>query len=140
MTSGLLLTTPDVLVILAHHLYMKTKGLSQKVVLSIESCTSTHNVISVNGVISKHATIISNLLAAHALTGCDTVFSFAGIGKVTVLKKMEVFCQELKLGNMSASFEEIYDSCLHLLQLKYFSSKHFQEEDSWKEKRSPEVE
>ena len=29
----------DVLVILAHHLYMKTKGLSQEVVLSIKSCT-----------------------------------------------------------------------------------------------------
>ena len=129
---------------------MKIKGPSQKVVLSIESCTSTHNVISVNDVISKHATIMPNLLSAHALTGCDTTFSFAGIGKVTVLKKMEAFCQELKLGNMSASFVEIYNSRLHFISLlcgaesatnlSIFSRTHFQEEDSWKEKRSSEAE
>lgn len=109
----------DVLIILAHHLHMKTKGLSQNMTLSIESCTSTHNVISVNDVIRQHATIMPNLLAAHALTGCDTVSSFAGIGKMTVLKKLEVFSGELKLGKMSVPFQEISESCLQFTNLLY---------------------
>ena len=80
--------------------------------LSVESCSSTRNVISVNGVIRQHATIMANLLAAHALTGCDTVYSFSGIGKTTVLKKLEVFSDELKLGKMSIPFQEISESRL----------------------------
>lgn len=109
----------DVLVILAHHLYKKTKGLSQDVTLTIESCASTYNVISVNDVIRQHAAIMPNLLVAHAMTGCDTVSSFAGIGKTTVLKKLKVFSGEIKLGQMSAPFQEISESCLHFTGLLY---------------------
>ena len=60
-----------------------------------------------------------NLLPAHALTGCDTVSSFSGIGKTTVVKKLETFSGELKLGRMSAPFHEIHESCLQLTRLLY---------------------
>ena len=40
-----------------------------------------------NATVEKHADIASNLLAAHALSGCDTAASIFGIGKPTVLKK-----------------------------------------------------
>ena len=84
----------------------------QNMTVSNESCKSTHNVIRVNDVIRQHATMMANLLAAHALTGCDTVYSFSEIGKMTVFKKLEVFSDELKLGKMSVPFQKISELCL----------------------------
>ena len=109
----------DVLVILAHHLYSKTKDLSTEVALSIESCTCTHNVISVNEVVVQHYTIMHNMLAAHAFTGCDIVSSFSGIGKITALKKLGVFPDELKLGKQDVPFPRIIESCRQFTNLLY---------------------
>jgi hypothetical protein len=109
----------DVLIILAHHLHKQTHGLSNNVVLCMESCSAGHNVISVNGVISSHQNIMPNLLAAHALTGCDTVSSFSGIGKASVLKKLAKFNGHFKLGNLKATAEEVTESCLQFVCLLY---------------------
>ena len=43
---------------------------------------------------SRHAdtdAVIPNLLGAHTLSGCDTVSSFAGIGKETVVNRLMTF-------------------------------------------------
>ncbi|KAL8571528.1 hypothetical protein ACOMHN_056823 [Nucella lapillus] len=109
----------DVLVILAHHMHKQTGGLSNHVALFMESCSSGHNVICVNDVISSHQNIMPNLLAAHALTGCDTVSSFSGIGKASVLKTLTKFSGQFKLGNLTASAEEVTESCLQFVCLLY---------------------
>ena len=36
---------------------------------------------------------------SHTLSGCDTVFSFADIGKATVLKRLMTFTENLCLGD-----------------------------------------
>ena len=95
---------------------MKTKGLSENMTRTIESSVP-RLVLSVYDIIKKHAAIMPNLLAAHVLTGCDTVSSFAGIGKVTVLKKLNVFTDELKLGQLSMPFQEIFKPCLQFTRL-----------------------
>ena len=43
-------------------------------------------VLDINASVEKHQAIIPDLLAAHALTGCDTVAPYFGIGKGTALK------------------------------------------------------
>ena len=60
-----------------------------------------------------------NLLAAYALTGCDTVSSFAGIGKTSVLKKLEAFTDTLLLGDPSASMDEVITSYLKYVATFY---------------------
>ncbi|KAL8582263.1 hypothetical protein ACOMHN_037020 [Nucella lapillus] len=109
----------DVLVILAHHMHKQTGGLSNHVALFMESCSSGHNVICVNDVISSHQNIMPNLLAAHALTVCDTVSSFSGIGKASVLKTLTKFSGQFKFGNLTASAEEVTESCLQFVCLLY---------------------
>ena len=69
-------------------------------------------VIDVNQVVQKHHKIMPNLLAAHALTGCDTVSCFSGIGKATVYKKLESFDDHIKLGDLSACLDEVTESCM----------------------------
>ena len=53
--------------------------------------------------------IIPNLLAAHALSGCDTVGSYFGIGKKTVIKVLKKNNINLSLlGILQESFENYF--------------------------------
>ena len=109
----------DVLVILAHHMSMHTNNMPGVTEVFMESCSRNRAVIDVNKVVGKHTKIMPNILAAHALTGCDTVSSLAGIGKPTVLKKLETFRETLKLGEPSDSLDEVVDSCLKYVATLY---------------------
>ena len=105
----------DVLIILAHHLH--TQPQTRKYVsLSMES-TSSGSVVNVNGVVKTHKAILPNLLAAHALSGCDCVSSLSGIGKATVLKKLRSFKGLMKLGDLCADKDEIVNSCLSFVAI-----------------------
>ena len=57
-----------------------------------------------------HAAIVVNLLAAHALTGCDTVSSFAGLGKTTVMKKLQAYFNNVDLGNPDSLLDDVVRS------------------------------
>ena len=102
----------DVLVILAHHLHAKTNNMPSTVQLYMESCTKNRTVIHINEVVKKHAKVMPNLLAMHALTGCDSVSSFSGIGKTTALKQLQSFANPIELGNPSTPLDEVVNSCL----------------------------
>ncbi len=43
-------------------------------------------VIDINATVDLHRDIIPDMLAAHGLTGCDTVATYFGIGKAAVLR------------------------------------------------------
>ena len=110
----------DVFVILAHHLHAQTNGMPREVHLLMESCSSRHHTaIDVNEVVKKHLMILPNRLAAHALTGCDSMSSFSGIGKATALKILEKFDDIIKLGNPSICLDEVVGYCLRYVNLLY---------------------
>ena len=73
----------------------------------MESCSGSRSIIDVNAVVQKHVGIVGNLLSAHALTGCDTVSSFARIGKTTVMNKLKVFCNYIDLGNPHSVLDDV---------------------------------
>ena len=45
---------------------------------------------NIGSTVSKHRTIAPQLISAHALSGCDSVASYFGIGKTKVVKVHEV--------------------------------------------------
>ena len=46
--------------------------------------------IDIKGTVKKHAKIVKELLPAHAISGCDTVGAYHGIGKGTVVKMLKL--------------------------------------------------
>ena len=98
------------LVISAHHVFHNTKGMAEVESFTMESTDSSASLINVKEVAKVHASIMPNLLAAHALTGCDTVSSFSGIGKMTVVKKLQGLKEQLNLGDISADFPDVLRS------------------------------
>ena len=75
----------DVFVLLVHFIF--SGDIKASVVMQPTSCET--NVIDINATVEKHADIASNLLAAHALSGCDTAAPIFGIGKQTVIKVLK---------------------------------------------------
>jgi len=70
-------------------------------------------------VTKEHRSVISNILGADALTGCDTVSSFSGIGKTAVLSKLKSFPDQLLFGNLTVSTKQVTDSCMQFVASLY---------------------
>ena len=63
--------------------------------------------IDIGATAKQHADIAGQLLAAHALTGCDTVAFMWGIGKAKAVKVRLPGCKLLKMGNTEISMDEV---------------------------------
>ena len=63
---------------------------------------ATSSEIDIQASVKNCENIVPHLLAAHGLTGCDTVAKLHGIGKGTVIKKLKVD----RLGNLDSSVDE----------------------------------
>ena len=54
-------------------------------VLMQSTSLESNNVTNINATFEKHEAIVPNILAAHALSGCDTVGTYFGIGHFSLL-------------------------------------------------------
>ena len=96
---------------LCHHLLACTTDLPATVKVTIEACAGGYTVIDVNAVVQQHASIIPNLLAVHALIGCDTTSSIAGVGMAMAFKRLEGFNEPLQIGEADILADAVYTSC-----------------------------
>lgn len=75
----------DVFLLLLHYYY--NEGLS--IPMYMESPIRGRLLIDIKTTVQKHRDIVPDLLAAHALSGCDTTACHFGIGKCKVVKVLE---------------------------------------------------
>ena len=59
---------------------------------------SDRTVIDIAATVKEHSDVVTNLLAMHCLSGCDTVVQLFGIGKGTALKTLTAALSLTKLG------------------------------------------
>ena len=93
----------DVIVRLVH--YYAEKKLTS--VLLMEPTRQGRSSANIGSTVAKHWSIVPQLLSAQALSGCDTVASYFGIGKTKVVKVLEAGNRLNHLGNPSAKIEDI---------------------------------
>ena len=55
----------------------------------MEPTSQGHSSVNIGSTVAKHRSIAPQQLSAHALTGCDTVASYFGIGKTKVVTVLE---------------------------------------------------
>ncbi|KAJ8018705.1 hypothetical protein HOLleu_43161 [Holothuria leucospilota] len=84
-TVRVLADDTDVFILLLHH--YQQQALTTKMVM--ESPIKERAVIDIPATVGKFGDIIPAMLAGHALTGCDTVGAYFGIGKGTMLKVLK---------------------------------------------------
>jgi len=93
----------DVFVLLVHY-YHHCKLTCQ---LLMEGTSSKRTVIDIGATAKQHVDIVPDILAAHVLSGCDTVPHLWGIGKSTVIKVLKKGCTLESLGNPNGDIEDI---------------------------------
>ena len=79
------------------------------------------SVLDINAAAKEHSSIVPDLLAVHGLTGCDTVASYFGVGKVAALKVLRHGQRSLNfLGNTGGPpFSEVVDQATHFMLACY---------------------
>jgi len=73
----------------------------------MESSSKARTLTDIGATAKQHADIACQLLAAHALTGCDTVAFMFGIGKAKAVKVLSSGCQLLKIGNSDMAMNDV---------------------------------
>ena len=73
-------------------------------------------VIDINATGDKHHVVMNNLLAAHGITGCDTVTPYFGIGKNVALKTLKSNMHTLdKVGDMNSSLPDAIQEAMKFM-------------------------
>ena len=90
----------DVFILLIHH-YLEQQLTNFMV---MESPIHGRSVINICRTVKNEERIVHDLLVCHALSGCDTVACYFGIGKVKALRAgISLSC----LGDIHASFPDV---------------------------------
>ena len=95
----------DVFLLLLHYYHQKKLSCY----LLMEGTTSQRTTTDIAATVKKHANIVPQLLAAHALSGCDTVAYMYGIGKGTVVNMLLKGHTLDKLGDSEAQMNDIVE-------------------------------
>ncbi len=88
----------DVFVLLLYH-YLQAQ-LTTMVIM--ESPIKDRAVVDIGMTVDRHRNIITEVLPAHALSGCDTVAAYFGIGKGTALKAVRAGHSLTHIGNLDS--------------------------------------
>ena len=101
----------DVFVLLLHHYQMA--GL--EVPLTMESPSKERAILD----IKLTQAIVTYLLPAHAISGCDTVACYLGIGKGRVIKHLKEGCDLSAIGNVDAPLQQVIDQATRFISACY---------------------
>jgi len=105
----------DVFVLLLHF-YAK---LNLTCRLTMEGPSAERTTIDIGATASEHGQLLSQLPAAHALSGCDTVAQYFGVGKNTVIKVLKSGVELQKLGVLTEDIGDIIEEATAFMAACY---------------------
>ena len=93
----------DVFILLLHHYHINTL----KIQLVMQSPIKDRTIVDIQKTVSEHKDIVANILPAHALTGCDTVAAYFGIGKGKVKKLLKEGYDLSGIGHLHTTLSDV---------------------------------
>ena len=105
----------DVMVLLLHFYALKELSCNLLMIGTSHSRAS----VDIKATAQEHAGYVPQLLAAHTLSGCDTVSYLWGIGKGTVIKMLKVGNQLNKLGVVDTELPDVVEEATHFYAACY---------------------
>ncbi len=73
----------------------------------MESPHKERAIVDIKATLSKHSQIVGNLLPANAIMGCDTVASYYGLGKGSVIQVLKAGYELSATGNKDAPSQQV---------------------------------
>lgn len=107
----------DVFAMLCH--FVHTGDISQNVYM-VSPAASRCDVVDINATVTKNEDIMADMLAAHCLSGCDTVAGFYNIGKQTVINVLKSGTSPLsELSNPNSSTDAVLEQASKFMMSCY---------------------
>ncbi len=94
-------------------------NLHMNATITMEATSGDRKLINIGNTVNKHKEIVPNILAAHAVSGCDTVAQYYGIGKATVLKKLQAGITLSNVGQIDSDMKEVFQEATLLISSCY---------------------
>ena len=86
---------------------------------SLESPSKERAILGIKLTQAKHKEIVTNLLPAHAISGCDTVACYLGIGKGRVIIHLKEGCDLSAIGSVDAPLQQVIDQATRFISACY---------------------
>ena len=102
-------------VLLAH--YFAEESLTVSFIM--KSTSRSRSSIDLGATVAKHSGIVPQLMAAHAVSRCDTVGCHHGIWKTKVVKALSVGIQLNNSGDPKASLDDVMKESTHFIGACY---------------------
>ena len=85
----------------------------------MESPSKERAILDIKLTQAKHKEIVTNLLPAYAISGCDTVACYLVIGKDRVIKHLKEGCDLSAIGNVDAPLQQVTDQATRFISACY---------------------
>ena len=128
----------DIYILLLHYYNQKELNIQ----MFMESPVHGRQTIDIWATAKGHDNILPNLLAAHGLSGCDTIAPCYGIGKMKILKTLKQGNHFLScLGDSNANWPDVKQAtsfmlaCYGVPKLDSMSKSKPMENKSWERKQ-----
>ena len=106
----------DVYILLLHYYNQKELNIP----MFMDSSVHRRQTTDITVTAKEHANLLPNLLAAHGLSGCDTVTPCYGIGKMKILKTLKQGNHSLScLGDSNANWPDVVKQATSLMLACY---------------------
>ena len=93
----------DVFALLLHH--YAAQNLQCPMIM--QSPIHGRKCVDISATVNKHSDIISQVLAVHAISGCDTVAAIYGVGKVTAISVAKKGFKLNSIGKVGADMKQV---------------------------------
>ena len=87
--------------------------------LIMEPTSHSRSSIDIRATVAKNSGIIPQLIAADAVSGCDTVGCYYGIVKTNVVKALSAGIELNHLGDPKASLDDVMKESTHFISACY---------------------
>ena len=85
----------------------------------MEPTSRSRSSIDIGTTVAKQSNIVPQLIAAHAVSGCDTVGCYHVIGKKKVVKALLAGIELIHLGDPQASLDDVRKEYTHFIGTCY---------------------
>ena len=85
----------------------------------MEPTSHSRSYIDIRATVAKHSGIVPQLIAADAVSGCDTVGCYHGIIKTKVVKVLSAGIELNHLGDPKASLDDVMKESTHFISACY---------------------
>ena len=81
----------------------------------MQGTSSERSIYDIKETVEANKEIMPSIVAAHALSGCDSVAPYHGVGKLSIIKRLKDGMKLLHMGCLNEDFGKVLEEATTLI-------------------------